>query len=49
MYKLQGLLSDKNVNDAWTAFGTIVARALRCGRAVKVPNFGIFTYTFPDY
>ncbi|EAR94641.2 EF-hand protein (macronuclear) [Tetrahymena thermophila SB210] len=48
LYKLQVNLDEETINNAWAAFGTYVCKCLRQGRAVSIPKFGLFTYSFRD-
>jgi hypothetical protein len=33
----------------WDAFGRYIAKNLKSGRAIHVPKFGLFTFTFPNH
>ncbi|KAL4466773.1 hypothetical protein ABPG74_010370 [Tetrahymena malaccensis] len=48
IYSLQGLLTDETVNSVWGSFGLYISKQLRSGRSVKIPHFGVFTFTNPD-
>ncbi|KAL4471529.1 hypothetical protein ABPG74_008422 [Tetrahymena malaccensis] len=48
LYKLQVNLDEETINNSWAAFGTYICKCLRQGRAVSIPKFGLFTYSFRD-
>ncbi|KAL4511758.1 hypothetical protein ABPG72_012603 [Tetrahymena utriculariae] len=48
LYKLQANLDGETINNSWSAFGTYICKCLRQGRAVSIPKFGLFTYSFRD-
>ena len=33
----------------WDAFGKYISKNLKSGRAIHVPKFGQFTFTFPNH
>ena len=33
----------------WQVFGQYIAKTLKAGKAIAVPKFGIFTFTFPNH
>jgi len=33
----------------WNAFGRYIAKNMKAGRAVAIPKFGQFTFTFPNH
>lgn len=48
LYQMQGILSEDNVNQAWSAFGNYISKQLRTGRAIKIKDFGLFTFSLPE-
>lgn len=48
MAKLNGMMREEHIREVWTGLGQYISRNLRGGRAVKVINFGTFTFSSPE-
>lgn len=40
-------INDATFNQSWDSFGKFISSKLRQGRGVKVPGFGVFTFSAP--
>lgn len=45
--QMQGFLNDEKFKASWEGIGLYLSRQMRFGRAIKIANFGTFTFSNP--
>ncbi|EAR88078.2 EF-hand protein (macronuclear) [Tetrahymena thermophila SB210] len=48
LVKAQGAIDANTLYNIWAALGSLISKSLKLGRALQIPKFGTFTFSYPE-